>query len=1338
MPGEREEGMRGDVASAAERAQRLSPARRELFERLRNARSRPIAEETTAIVSDSGSADPFPLTEVQQAYWIGRKANLQLGGVAAYGYAEFDVEGLDISALETSWNRLIERHPALRTVISENGTQRFLPSVPWYAINVADLRDLPADEVAGRLEEMRKRLSHRVPRLDEWPLFDVQATLLPGDRARVHVGFDTLIADALSFDILASELDVLLADPCAPLEPIGLTFRDYVLAVRAAAEAGAVDQARKYWFDRLDDLPPAPDLPLAQTGHVSHARFVRYGSLLSGDAWRALCDRAQTRRVTPPTALLCAYADVLTAWSGDRRFTVNLTLFNRRPVHPDVNRVVGCFTELSLLAVETSPSTTFEGRARQIQDRLWQDLEHRDVGAMTVLRELARRDGTAPLMPVVFTSALGTGAGGRSRLGLPVYAISQTPQVWIDHQVIESDDGIELWWDAADELFPPGMVREMFGMYVALVERLCESNDAWEAARPVSLPAPMLDARRRVEATSVSDKPALLHEIVDLRDAGRPAVVGAGGTLRRGELDVLAGRLAAALQAAGAARNRLVGILTSRGPSEVLAVLGVLRSGAGYLPLDPDLPADRLSMLIGRAGVELVVTDKTTSSVSLPGGVKAIRLDAGLPETAPRPHGCSPSDLAYVIFTSGSTGTPKGVMISHGAATNTLHDMRRRLSLTSDDAVLAVSDLSFDLSVFDIFGLLAAGGTIVTLAEGLRAKDPSHWDELLQRHGVTIWNSVPALMGLLVDHLAAADRVIKSLRVAVLSGDWIPVDLPDRIHQVCPNTTVLGAGGATEAAVWSVAYPIERVDPSWTSVPYGSPLTNQSVRVRDSCGYEAPDWVPGELHIGGDGVALGYWGEPALTADRFVPDPDRPGGRLYRTGDVARHLPHGKLEFLGRRDAHVKINGYRVDLAEVEIALASHPAVRQACAIATGPRDGARQLRAFVVPSAGIAVEDVRRHAASLLPRSMVPTVIETLDALPLTPNGKVDRARLVERPAPGFNRRATVATTGVARPVAEMIALVVAEVLKLDPPALDEDLLGLGADSVAIVRIGNELERLLGFAPPLERVFETPTVSGIAVECERHLLKQASRRCADDDRAWRSDGPPAPAVRMVPTTTRRIALPGSRGRAQDDWELLRSRRRPLSERVSLDAVGGLLQCLSVIKTPVGDRRLYASAGAIYPVRVYVGATDGTVEHLPPGVYYHDPDEHSLVSVGDGSPLRPEGFEPFVNGPIVSRAAFVVILTAYLPAIAPVYGAHAKRFATLEAGSMAQLLREAAPELGLGLCLIGDAAAPAVRAAAALADGEDVVVMLAGGLRDPTEPALPLPHPGAPIESGEL
>ena len=344
---------------------------------------------------------------------------------------------------------------------------------------------------------------------------------------------------------------------------------------------------------------------------------------------------------------------------------------------------------------------------------------------------------------------------------------------------------------------------------------------------------------------------------------------------------------------------------------------GILRSGAAYLPIDSNLPKERLWHLLGHGQVQLALTQPCIDEiVEWPEDIQRLCVsDVSLEslEEASLDQVQGAEDLAYVIYTSGSTGLPKGVMIDHRGAVNTILDINRRFSVAAADRVLALSSLSFDLSVYDIFGTLAAGGTII-IPDVSGVRDPAHWAEIVAQEKVTVWNSAPALMELLVEYLSGRPGVsLHSLRLVLLSGDWIPVSLPDRLKALSKDVRVISLGGATEASIWSILYPIETVDPNRKSISYGRPMMNQSFHVLDEALEPRPLWVPGHLFIGGIGLAKGYWRDEEKSGANFIYHP-RTGERLYKTGDLGRYLPDGNIEFLGREDFQVKIQGYRVEL----------------------------------------------------------------------------------------------------------------------------------------------------------------------------------------------------------------------------------------------------------------------------------------------------------------------------------------------------------------------------------------------------------------------------------------
>ena len=404
-----------------------------------------------------------------------------------------------------------------------------------------------------------------------------------------------------------------------------------------------------------------------------------------------------------------------------------------------------------------------------------------------------------------------------------------------------------------------------------------DSEDAWGSASPVRLPAAQRRLLAEVNDTTAPLPAGLLYEPfleqARLRPAA-PAVVTSQRTISYGALERASLSLAQRLRRLGAQPDRLVAVVMEKGWEQVVAALAVLRAGGAYLPIDASLPAERIRQLLSRGEVGIALTQPAVAlRYEWPDGVVPVPIDEALlatgVEAEPLPPLATPEDLAYVIFTSGSTGEPKGVMIDHRSALNTVLDVNRRFAVGPEDRVLALSSLGFDLSVYDLSGLLAAGGSLVVPDPGT-ARDPSHWADLAARTGVTLWNSVPALMEMLVEYTAGhPDLPAIPLRAALLSGDWIPVRLPERIRAAFPDSRVVSLGGATEASIWSILYPIEEVDPAWTSIPYGRAMANQSFHVLDEQMEPCPLWVPGELYIGGSGLARGYWRDAEKTRAAF-------------------------------------------------------------------------------------------------------------------------------------------------------------------------------------------------------------------------------------------------------------------------------------------------------------------------------------------------------------------------------------------------------------------------------------------------------------------------------------
>jgi amino acid adenylation domain-containing protein len=577
------------------------------------------------------------------------------------------------------------------------------------------------------------------------------------------------------------------------------------------------------------------------------------------------------------------------------------------------------------------------------------------------------------------------------------------------------------------------------------------------------------------------------------RTPGHTAVTDNGNRLTYAELDRRTDRMARELQEKGLTPNRFAAVIMDRSLHMVVAVMAILKAGGAYVPLEPYLPDSRIITCLSSLEAEWVLTDRATQpnidgfKGELPRLKHVFCLDDREAETgeSPVPVGTS-EDIAYVIFTSGTTGTPKGVVVKHRPVINLIEWVNGSFGVGESDKLLFVVSLSFDLSVYDIFGILASGGT-VRVAGSEDVKSPERLLRIIFDEGITFWDSAPAALQLLVPYLGRIsdpggekdDESNRSkLRLVFLSGDWIPVTMPDTLKGAFPGVKVIALGGATEAVVWSNYYPVETVDPDWLSIPYGRPIQNARYYILDRFLNPCPIGVEGDLYIGGECLASGYFNDELLTAGKFIDNPFSPGEKMYRTGDMARWFPDGVMEFLGRRDNQVKIRGYRIELGEIESQLLKHGDIKAAVVIARGEAKGDRYLCAYYTGERELLSTDLTAYLSGVLPPYMVPPYFVKLDRMPLTANGKVDRKRLPEPP------KETVAVYTAPRDSIETeLAGIWVEVLKLDREevGIDGSFFDMGGHSLKATNLVVLIHERLNVMLPLADIFKTPTIRELA-----------------------------------------------------------------------------------------------------------------------------------------------------------------------------------------------------------------------------------------------------------------
>nr|AFR69331.1 nonribosomal peptide synthetase SpiA [Pseudomonas sp. Q71576] len=1013
-----------------------------------NAQSVAVAESLASYSIDF--TRPFELSEMQQAYWIGQQSGVPLGSVRPHIRVDFEVDHAQVPSLSLRLAALVTAHPALRMSVQEDG--RGIIDRHGYdpIIGHRDLRGLAQQNLAEALSAVRDELAQ-----DNRQALSACFTRLTDTNTLLHLRLGLLAGDLRSVLLLVREL---VNGPSLAPGFWGMERRTSPMPL----------DVREAWLRKVASIAPAPDLPQAMAASdVDTPRFVTCHQELSQELTTALALNAQALGVTLSSICMAAFVDVLRLWSTSPELTINVTCSTRSGL---TEQAIGDFTSSILLSLCESHGS-FADLSRAIQQQVWRELDDPCSTGISMLRELSRRNGSPVLMPIVLTSLLsGDPADDLSVLdsiGLMVNVSNPTPQVSLHNILARRDGCLMMMWEYVEQLFPAGMIEAMFASFVDVLTMIAHTPSAVEYPVLAKLPAVQHARHLKANSTNRDRSPRRLSTPFIERATETPdaiAVIFGDQITTYGDLLQDAEDIAARLQRKGVSRGDIIAAIVEPGPRAVAALIGIGIAGAVYLPIEPSWPLTRIEELLyeSKAGYAVVM-----HSMDLP--IPMLQLDEKPGRLRPEPVGGAPSDVAYVIFTSGSTGRPKGVVITHEAAANTIDDINERFSVGPADRALCVSSLAFDLSVYDIFGLLAVGGAVV-FPERLR--DPDAIAQALTAAGVTIWNSVPAVLELLLDVAAPHSS---TLRLVLLSGDWIAPAFTARIRQVFTQAEPISLGGATEVSIWSVIHPIVPGDAARVSIPYGAPLSNQQCFVRAPDGRERPDGVAGELLLGGRGLAQAYCGNDAETNRRFFTDQD--GNRLYRTGDLARWMATGELELLGRMDDQVKVQGYRIELGEIEAVAMKAGGISRAVASVVRRR-GATVIQLHVLVSQGMpgeVVTSVRAALAHHLPAYMQPHHVGVLDTLPLTANGKVDRSRL---PAPPEPRAALPMRGDVLLETMMMQAYVEVVGIGIDP---QQRFFDAGATSLHIVRLRALLESRGIAIPSLADFFSLATIRSIA-----------------------------------------------------------------------------------------------------------------------------------------------------------------------------------------------------------------------------------------------------------------
>ena len=1013
-----------------------------------------------------------PLTSAQR-----RLSTLdRLGEGSAYLVpAVLRVSGpLDADRLEAALRAVVARHEALRTALLPD-RQEVRAAVPVLARH-----DVTAGELPGAVAAETARPFD----LDRPPLLRAALFRLGPDEHVLTVVAHHAVCDDRSLGIVLGDLATAYGGGSLPAPSLG--FGDYAVWREGRNPAARVAELEAYWAGALDGAPAALDLPLdrprpaAPSGRGDSVPCELPAGLTGGV--RAL---ARETGCTPYMVLLAGFAAVLARYAGQDDVVIGSPVTDR-PV-TELDDVVGMFVDTVPLRVDLAGEPTGRELLARVRETCVAgfDAAHLPLDRILELAAPRREPGRHPLFQVMFV--LNPAGGPTSLPGVDVapLGLGSTPARFDLTLVVTDGDALSAQLDFAADLFAPATVRALGAQLGALLGELVADPDRPVADLPL-LPAP-------VEVLPAAATAPPVHELFAARVAAAPdapAVVDAAGTLSYAELDARSTALAGALAAQGVGAETVVGLAAAASADAITGILAVLKAGGAYLPLDPAHPPERLAALLAEAGAPVLLGALVPGFAGVTLGLDA----AGAPGPAVTVHS---AQTAYVVFTSGSTGRPKGVAVPHSALTNLAVAFADLHGFGPGTRLLMVPPLSFDASVGDVFPALVSGAALVLHPAPGSVPGPE-LAAFCAEHGVTAVDTASALWQQWVRDGAAFPGV----DTMMVGGEAVPAAAVAAWAALTGGRAALhNHYGPTEGTVCATTYrTVDGSELDGAALPAGRPLPGVRVHVLDGRLRPVPVGVPGEVHLGGVGVARGYLGRPDLTAAAFVPDPyaGSPGGRLYRTGDRARWRPDGELEFLGRVDRQVKLRGHRVELGEVEAAVAGAPGVREAVVVAERDADGAAvRLLAYVVPAgAAPSAADLRAHAARTLPAAVLPGAWTVLPELPLTRHGKVDLAALpAPAPVAGVEEAPRTGTDATLAKLWE-------EAFELPAVGTVADFFELGGHSLLVPALTARIRSVCGVALPARALFEAPRLADLATAVDRLRAGTAVAATGPDLRA--------------------------------------------------------------------------------------------------------------------------------------------------------------------------------------------------------------------------------------------
>ncbi|WP_237747838.1 non-ribosomal peptide synthetase [Planktothrix mougeotii] len=1018
---------------------------------------------------------------------------------------------LNQGALEQSLWSICDRHEVLRTnfvtingqptqVIQTSNQQSAVSSISC-SLSVVELQHLSLNEQEERTQQLRQTQATQPFDLAQESLIRATLVVLSETEHLLLVCMHHIISDGWSIEVFIHELTTLYnayaQNQPANLAPLPIQYADFALWQRQWLQGDVLQSQLNYWQNQLADAPALLSLPTDRPRPAVQSFVGAYQEFsLSPELSQALTELSRKQGVTLFMTLLAAFDALLYRYTGSSDILVGTPIANRN--RGEIEGLIGFFVNTLVLRTDLADNPSFSQLLTRVREVAMDAYAHQDLPFEMLVEALQpERDlSHTPLFQVAFVLQ-NTPRSEIEMTGLKVTDLpleNTTAKFDLTLAMVHTDNALKGVWEYNTDLFDSGTIERLAGHFVNLLAGIVANPQAQISQLPLLTEVEQQQLLIEWNNTQV-DYPQIkcIHTLFEEQAERTPdaiAVVFENQQLTYAELNGRANQLAHYLQKLGVKSDTLVGICVERSLEMIVGLLGILKAGGAYLPLDPEYPQERLSFMLEDSQVEVLLTQNKLVKLLAQNQEYIVCLDGDWQNISQANENnlnitITPNNLAYVIYTSGSTGQPKGVYCNHLGVVNLYTDFQTKKPLSVGDRCSLWTSLNFDVSVYEVFSALLSGATLHITPEFIRS-DAFKFINWLYSEQISSAYIPPFMLNNFSDCLEQAVNHI-SLRRLLVGVEPINEKLLISISQRIPGLQIINGYGPTETTICSTLYSIKTETISNGNTPIGKPLQNTKIYLLDKQMQPVPIGVQGELHIGGAGLARGYLNRPQLNAEKFIPNPfdKAKGSKLYKTGDLARYLPDGNIEYLGRIDNQVKIRGFRIELGEIEAVIGQNEDVQSACVIAREDSPGDKRLVAYLVPQPEIilTINEIRQFLKAKLPDYMVPNAFVILEALPLTPNGKIDRRAL---PAPDLQGKGEYIAP--RNPIEEKIAQIWAEVLKLERVSIEDNFFELGGHSLLATQVISRCQEAFEIALPLRYLFESPTIAQLSAVILKEL----------------------------------------------------------------------------------------------------------------------------------------------------------------------------------------------------------------------------------------------------------